>query len=121
MFKTATPKGAETQARILDAALTLFRERGFDATTMREVASQAGMSVGAAYHYFPTKEAIVLAYYLQVTTEHARRVREELPGARSLNEKLALGINIKLDILRDDRPLMGALLRFTGQPSHPLS
>jgi AcrR family transcriptional regulator len=121
MFKTNTPKGAETQARILEAALTLFRERGFDATTMREVAAQAGMSVGAAYHYFPTKEAIVLAYYVQVATEHARRAREELPAIRPLDEKLARAINLKLDILRDDRPLMGALLRFTGQPSHPLS
>jgi AcrR family transcriptional regulator len=121
MFKTATAKGAETQARILDSALTLFREQGFDATTMRQVASQSGMSLGAAYHYFPTKEAIVLAYYLQAAEEHARRVRAELPRARSLADKLALGINIKLDILRNDRPLLGALLRFTGQPSHPLS
>jgi AcrR family transcriptional regulator len=121
MFKTSTPKGAETQARILDAALTLFRERGFEATTMREVASRSGMSLGAAYHYFATKEAIVLAYYVQVSEEHARRVDEALPRTKSLNEKLAAAIHTKLDILQGDRPLLGALLRFTGQPSHPLS
>jgi AcrR family transcriptional regulator len=121
MFKTSTPKGAESRARILEAALTLFRERGFDATTMREVASEAGMSLGAAYHYFPTKEAIVLAYYVLVAAEHARRVEALLTRARSLEEKLALAIHAKLDILAEDRPLLGALLRYTGQPSHPLS
>jgi AcrR family transcriptional regulator len=121
MFKTVTPKGTETQARILASALTLFRERGFDATTMRDVATESGMSLGAAYHYFPTKEAIVLAYYVQVAAEHARRVEEQMPRVRSLGGKLSLAINTKLDILGDDRPLLGALLRFTGQPSHPLS
>jgi AcrR family transcriptional regulator len=121
MFKTSTPKGAETQARILDAALTLFRKRGFETTTMRQVADKAGMSLGASDHYFPTKEAIVLANYLQVSEEHERRVNEELPRAKSLNDKLAIAIHAKLDILQNDRPLLGALLRFTGQPSHPLS
>jgi AcrR family transcriptional regulator len=121
MFKTPTAKGAETQARILEAALALFRERGFEATTMREVAARSGMSLGAAYHYFATKEAIVLAYYVQVADEHARRVDALVPRARSLNDKLAAAINAKLDILQHDRPLLGALLRFTGQPSHPLS
>lgn len=121
MFNTSTPKGAETQARILDAALTLFRKHGFEATTMRQVADRAGMSLGAAYHYFPTKDAIVLAYYLQVSEEHERRVDEQVPRAKSLQDKLATAIHAKLDILQSDRPLLGALLRFTGQPSHPLS
>ena len=66
MFKTKTPKGADTQARIFDAALALFRTRGFEATTMRDVAEAAELSLGAAYHYFSSKEAIVLAYYTRV-------------------------------------------------------
>ena len=121
MFKTSTAKGAESQARILEAALALFRERGFEATTMRDVATRSGMSLGAAYHYFATKEAIVLAYYVQVSEEHERRMLESLPRAKSLNQKLATAITTKLDILQDDRPLLGALLRFTGQPTPPLS
>lgn len=121
MFNSLTPKGADTRARILATALGSFRERGFEATTMRDIARDSGMSLGAAYHYFPTKEAIVLAYYLQVGEEHARRVEAELPKAASLQEKLAVPFHTKLDILQDDRPLLGALLRFTGQPEHPLS
>ena len=121
MFKTATPKGQDTRDRIYDAALTLFRDRGFDATTMRDVAAAAGMSLGAAYHYFPSKDAIVLAYYDRVSREHARRVATETTAAQSLTTRLRIAFHSKYEILRHDRPLMGALLRFAGDPNHPLS
>src|SRR3954469_8370829 len=121
MFNSATTKGAETRARILTTALALFRERGFEATTMRDVARASGMSLGAAYHYFPSKDAIVLAYYHQVEQEHAARVAKSLQRASSLGDRLAVPFHTKLDIVTGDRPLLGALLRYTGQPSHPLS
>jgi AcrR family transcriptional regulator len=121
MFKTATAKGHDTRERIYAAALTLFRERGFDATTMRDVAAAASMSLGAAYHYFPSKDAIVLEYYDRVSNEHARRVAAETTDAAKLGDRLSIAFQSKLDILRDDRPLMGALLRFAGDPRHPLS
>lgn len=121
VFKTKTTKGEETRQRIFDTALALFRNRGFDATTMRDVAAEAAQSLGAAYHYFPSKEAIVLAYYDSVQDEHARRVGETLATARGLRETLQAVFQSKLDILASDRPLMGALLRYTGDPRHPLS
>ena len=121
MFKTKTPKGAGTQAHFLNVALRLFRTRGFDHTTMRDIAGAADRSLGAAYHYFPSKDAIVLAYYAQVQDEHARRVAPAVAGKASLRDRLAVAFHSKLDILGDDRPLMGALLRYTGDPAHPLS
>src|SRR5215212_4431445 len=121
MFETRTAKGEATRARILESALGLFRARGFDATTMRDVAAEAGMSLGAAYHYFPSKDAIVLAYYDLTQDEHARRVHEALPGLRTLRERLGAAMHAKLDVLAEDRRLMGALLRYTGDPDSPLS
>jgi AcrR family transcriptional regulator len=121
MFKTVTAKGEDTRERIYRTALTLFRERGFDATTMRDIAAAAGMSLGAAYHYFPGKDAIVLAYYDRVSLEHARQVAEQASSPRKLTDRLSIAFQSKLEILRDDRPLMGALLRFAGDPRHPLS
>ena len=56
-------KSEQTRQRILEAALELFRVKGFAAATMREVAVAAGVATGAAYYYFPSKEAIVLAFY----------------------------------------------------------
>jgi AcrR family transcriptional regulator len=121
MFKTVTAKGEDTRERIYAAALTLFRDRGFDATTMRDVAAAAGMSLGAAYHYFPSKDAIVLAYYDRVSHEHARRVAGTVTSKGKLADRLSIAFQSKLEILRDDRPLMGALLRFAGDAGHPLS
>lgn len=88
---------------------------------MRRIARRAGMSLGAAYYYFPTKEAIVMAYYETVQAEHARRVAAGLAHASGLRGRLGLVLHSKLDIVGEDRGLLGALLRFTGQPDHPLS
>jgi AcrR family transcriptional regulator len=122
MFKeTKTPKGEETRRRVHEAAMALFREKGFDATTMRDVAAAAGMSLGAAYHYFPSKEAIVMAYYTSIQDEHARLVREAVEAHGATKDRLGAAIHDKLRIVRDDRRVLGALLRFTGDPDHPLS
>ena len=45
-------KSDETRSRILEAALSVFRERGFENATMREIAVEAGVATGAAYYYF---------------------------------------------------------------------
>jgi AcrR family transcriptional regulator len=121
MFKTLSTKGQATRDRIRDAALARFRRDGFDATTMRDVAEAADVALGAAYHYFEGKDAIVLAYYERVQTEHAQRVAAALPEARTLRARLGVVMHTKLDILEPDRKLMGALLRYTGTPEHPLS
>jgi AcrR family transcriptional regulator len=122
MFKSMkTPKGEETRRRVHEAAMGLFREKGFDATTMRDVAAAAGMSLGAAYHYFPSKEAIVMAYYASIQDEHARLVDEAVRTHSGTRERLSEAFHSKLRIVRDDRKVLGALLRFTGDPKHPLS
>ena len=66
MFKSsdqrAVPQRAgseETRRMILETALSLFREKGFEDTTIRDIAAEADLSLGAAYYYFPSKEAIV--------------------------------------------------------------
>jgi AcrR family transcriptional regulator len=88
---------------------------------MRDVAAEAGMALGAAYYYFPSKDAIVAAYYDLVQQKHSEMLAAELPEQKSLKDRLTLIHIAKLEILRDDRPLMGALLRYTGHPDHPLS
>lgn len=106
---------------ILETALELFRGRGFEVTTMRDIARAAKVATGAAYYYFPSKEAIVAAYYDQVQRSHAEKVREELKGKSGLRERLGVVMHSKLEILKDDRMFLGALFRYTGDPGHPLS
>jgi len=88
---------------------------------MRGVASEAGVALGLAYHYFPSKEALVMAYYERVQREHRIVAHEKLAQTRSLRDRLAMLLHTKLDILKDDRRLLGALFRYTGSPEHPLS
>ena len=54
---------AARQARILRAAVTCFARQGYYGTTMEEIAAEAGIAKGAAYVYFPSKEAIFIALY----------------------------------------------------------
>src|ERR1700726_4348913 len=85
--------GEKTKAVILQTALELFRERGFEVTTMRDIAKAAKVATGAAYYYFPSKEAIVAAYYDQVQRSHAEKVREELNGKAGLRERLRVAMH----------------------------
>jgi len=124
MFDERNTRGRskETRAAILDHAIRRFREQGFDATTMRDVAQASGLALGSAYYYFASKEAIVQAYYDEVQSEHARRVAAALAeGKHSLGDRLRIAFHTKFDILAHDRRLLGALFRYSADPDHPLS
>src|SRR5919198_853501 len=128
MFKNgagrATPQRAaseETRRLILDTALALFRERGFEETTIRDIASRAGLSLGAAYYYFKSKEAIVGAYYEYVQQEHQARAHEAFGRGENLRDRLRAALHTKIDIVQQDRRLLRALFRYGGDPGHPLS
>jgi len=113
--------GEKTKAVILQTALHLFRRSGFEVTTMRDIARTAKVATGAAYYYFPSKEAIVAAYYDQVQLLHRERAGDELTTKAGLRERLGVVMHSKLEILKDDRMFLGALFRYTGDPQHPLS
>ena len=124
MFKIALPteKGGLTRRSIFESALELFRDKGFEVTTMRDVAAKAGVALGAAYYYFPSKEAIIQSYYEVVQTEHTRRVRDALASRKmDLKQRIRLVMQSKLDILENDRKLLGVVFRYSGEPEHPLS
>ena len=84
MFETEErgSKSDRTRARISAAAIDSFTTRGYTDTTMRSIAEQAGVSVGNAYYYFPSKEHLVQALYEQVQREHEHLARERLEGER---------------------------------------
>jgi AcrR family transcriptional regulator len=89
---------------------------------MRDIAAHAKTALGAAYYYFPSKEAIVQAYYQSVQEEHSRRVREALAEKTlPLKERLRIATHTKLDIIAGDRKLLGTIFRYAGEPEHPLS
>lgn len=56
--QTQREKSEASRARALDAALKLFSSQGFGATSMRQIADRAELSMGNLYHHFPNKEAL---------------------------------------------------------------
>lgn len=124
MFKTSAPpesKGDSTRRLILSSALALFRRKGFDRTTMRDIASASGMSLGAAYHYFPSKDSLALAYGEWMQGEHERRYRAACSPDSDPKTRLTILFETKLDLLRDDRKLLAALFGNLADASHPRS
>ena len=113
-------KSEETRGRILEAALSIFRERGFDKATMREIATEAGVAVGAAYYYFDSKDAIVMAFYERAQGVMHPEIEAALDGAKTLEERLRSVIDTKLRYFAPNRKLLGALSAHTD-PEHPLS
>jgi AcrR family transcriptional regulator len=113
-------KSEETRARILEAALKVFRERGFARATMREIAAEAGVALGGAYYYFDSKDAIVMAFYERSQQEMTPALEAVLASARTLETRLRGIIEEKFTCFGPNRALLGALSAHTD-PEHPLS
>jgi AcrR family transcriptional regulator len=60
MPRSSREKSSETRCNIIEAAYKLFVDHGYNATSMREISQLAGVTVGAIYNHFDTKEAIWL-------------------------------------------------------------
>ncbi|GAB3261343.1 TetR family transcriptional regulator [Alteromonas gracilis] len=88
---------ADTRDRILTAALELFEAEGYERTTMRAIATRAGVSTGNAYYYFTSKADLVQAFYARLQADHAARIAPA-PGL-SLAERLRHAEQEWLDLI----------------------
>src|SRR5260221_9778949 len=68
-----TPQGAATREQLYSTAMRLISERGYEATTIREIAREASVSVGLLYRYFPSKQALITALHTQLTLLYERQ------------------------------------------------
>ena len=117
----ATAKAEETRERIVDAALRLFRDKGFDATTMRDIAGEAGVATGAAYYYFRSKEELVMAFYLRTAEEARTLLPEAIERSKDLRKRLRAVLDVKFEQFAEHRRLLVGLVRIGIDPAHPLS
>ena len=89
----------DTRQLIVDTALRLFEERGYAATTMRAIATEAGLAPSNAYYWFANKDELVQAFYLRIQQEHAQRVSEVLADGGSLVQRLRAVEHAYLDVI----------------------
>jgi AcrR family transcriptional regulator len=116
-----TAKGEQTRERILDAALELFRTRGYAETTMRQIADAAGVAVGNAYYYYASKDALILAFYERNHTDHLALLGDALDHTKDFAERLRVLLRTKVDSAMPYRRLSTKLFTSAADPESPLS
>jgi AcrR family transcriptional regulator len=119
--KPLTPKAEATKARIREAAMASFIERGYPDTTIRLIAKEAGVSVGNAYYYFPSKEHLVQELYEQVQHDHARVARPRLDGITGLTERLRVFFETGLATIGSYRRVAPGFLSAMVSPDSPIN
>lgn len=114
-------KSDQTRSRILAEALALFQEKGFENTTMRAIAKTSGLSLGAAYYYFKTKEELVLHYYAESGREMKDHHETILAESQDFKTRFRSLLEFKHQQLLPVRTFIGVLIRQAGDLKHPLS
>jgi AcrR family transcriptional regulator len=102
-----TAQGAAARDRLYATAMRLIATRGYEATTLRDIAKDAGVSVGLLYRYFPSKQAVVIALYDELSSEYARQAAEMPPG--KWRDRFIFALTTSLDVLKPHRVALRAL------------
>lgn len=114
-------KGEQTRDLILATALRLFRENGYDATTMRAIASAAGVSVGNAYYYFASKEHLIQAFYDTLVAQHRVVARPRLEGVTDFATRLRITVRTHIELMQPYHAFAGGFFKTAADPDSPLS
>jgi AcrR family transcriptional regulator len=112
----------QTKQKILAAALELFREKGLEGTTTREISKRAGIAEGTLFNYFKTKEDLAL-YFFQKETDDliAWYEGEKRLHKAALPEKLFAIIHRQLEYIEPYEDFLGAVFCRALQPTSALS
>ena len=102
-----TSRGVAARDRLYATAMQLIAARGYEATTLRDIASEAGVSIGLLYRYFPSKQAVVIALYDELSSEYDRRAAD-LPAGR-WRDRFVFALRASLEVLEPHRVALRAL------------
>jgi AcrR family transcriptional regulator len=116
-----TPRAEQTRAAIVEAALRLFREDGYEAATMRAIARAAGVSTGNAYYYFGSKEELIQEFYLRSHAEHAAACRGLLDTEHEFASRLRGTVTALIDVLGPYHAFAATFYKNAAEPTSPLS
>ncbi|MBS4045705.1 MAG: TetR/AcrR family transcriptional regulator [Alphaproteobacteria bacterium] len=89
--KAPASKRDRTRRQLLDAAVKVFANRGFEAGSIQEIAAVAGVANGTFYNYFPTKEAILEAAGIHFAVGHCQRIDAGYSHIADGAERMAIG------------------------------
>ncbi|MCA1579719.1 MAG: TetR family transcriptional regulator [Acidobacteria bacterium] len=118
---TKTLKGDQTKALILETALEIFRERGYEETTMRAIAEKAGVALGNTYYYFRSKEYLIQAFYQRLHDEHLAASLPALEKKETLKARLQAVMRLRIDVMKPYHQFAGVLFKTAAHPQSPLN
>ncbi|MCW2773719.1 MAG: hypothetical protein JWN91_2045 [Nocardioides sp.] len=116
-----SPKAEQTRRAIVDSAMRLFRDKGYGKTTMRAIASEAGVSLGNAYYYFGSKEHLIQAFYDQMQEQHAEAAGAVLARETTFARRLEGVLLAWLDVAEPSHEFAGQFFKNAADPASPLS
>jgi AcrR family transcriptional regulator len=109
-------RGRKSRAKIRAAFRTLFREHGFDATTLRMIGERAGMGASSIYRHIRSKEELLVEDLSELQSEAWRRFRAAEPRRLAARERLIRFLDAEHALLAQDRDLTVVALRATTHP-----
>jgi AcrR family transcriptional regulator len=116
-----TRRGETSRAAILNAALELFQEHGYEATTMRGIAERAGASLGSSYHYFPSKEHLVLEFYRHTHALHIAAIAPLLAREKDLAARLRGTVRAVVVTCEPFHAVAGSIFATVVDPASPVN
>ncbi|MFF1828362.1 TetR/AcrR family transcriptional regulator [Paenarthrobacter sp. NPDC058040] len=114
-------KSEQTRQLVADVALKMFREIGFEKTTMRAIAQEAGVSVGNAYYYFASKDELVQELYIQVQIEHAAVAATALTNVSDFSGRLKAVLHTGIDVMTPYHQFGSDFIATAIRPSSPVN
>lgn len=116
-----TRKGERTKERLVECALAMFRREGYNGTTMRAIADDAGVSPGNAYYYFKSKDHLIQAYYDESVASHAAASEVVLAGEKDLKKRLLGVLRATIETNMPYHRFAAQLFSKAADPASPLS
>lgn len=101
-------QGAAARARLYEIAVRMIASRGYEATTLREIAKEAGVSPGLLYRYFPSKQAVIVNLYDELSGEFSRQAAAMRPG--KWRDRFVFALRTSLGSLGPHRTALRALI-----------
>src|SRR5688500_16107382 len=102
-----TAQGAAAKQRLYDIAVKRMTKHGYDLTTLRDVAKDAGVSVGLLYRYFPSKRAVIFALYDELSAGYVTTTAAMRPG--KWRDRAMFALTSSLEVLKPHRTTLRGL------------
>ncbi|MBU0926542.1 MAG: TetR/AcrR family transcriptional regulator [Spirochaetes bacterium] len=113
------PTALRTKSAIMESALRLWKERGFDSVTVDDITGAAGVAKGSFYTYFSTKSDIIVEEFKKIDAYYADFARRRLGRYATARAKLSAFTRAQMRYVRDEIGCDSLKVLYANQTSQP--